>query len=117
MSVLKLKHQQKARRINRIRRKLNGTADRPRLILVVSNKNVYAQIINDETAVTLASESSITEKSATSLTEKAIRVGASIAKSANAKKITAVVFDRRGRQYHGRVKAFADSARAAGLEF
>lgn len=117
MKALELKHQQKARRINRIRSKVSGTSARPRLVLVISNQNVFTQVINDSESTTLLSENSLAIKGAKSLTEKSAAVGTAIGKKAIAKKLTAVVFDRRGRQYHGRVKAFADAARAAGLEF
>lgn len=117
MNALELKNQQKTRRINRIRSKVRGTAVRPRLTLIISNQNVYAQLIDDESSSTLVSESSLSVKGAKSLTEKATAVGKAVGKKALSKKLSAVVFDRRGRQYHGRVKCFADAARSAGLEF
>lgn len=117
MQSLRLKHEQKSRRINRIRSKVYGTEQRPRLVLIISNQHVFAQIINDDTSSTLVSDSSLTLKNVKSLSDKAAAVGESITKKAKAKKIDTVVFDRRGRQYHGRVKAFADAARAAGMEF
>src|SRR5918912_3578911 len=102
----------------RIRRKVRGTTERPRLAIYRSLNHIYAQIIDDEKAVTLASAST-TEKDLRGGTggnvEAAERVGRAIAERANAAGITSVVFDRGGYLYHGRVKALADAARAAGL--
>jgi len=92
--------------------------DRPRLSVHVSNLHVSAQIINDETHATLAAISTVGQKTATgTMTDKATWVGTEIAKKAKAAKISKVVFDRRSKLYHGRVKALADAARNAGLEF
>ena len=99
----------------RTRNRLAATADRPRLVLSLSNRQVIAQIINWE-GKTLAHSSSLGEKPATML-ERAKGVGAEIAKQAAKAKIKKVVFDRSGRRYHGRVKALAEAARAGGLEF
>lgn len=102
----------------RIRRRLSGTAVRPRLAVYFSNQNVYAQIINDELGTTIASASSVEKGVAgTSNVETATRIGATIAERATAKGISAVVFDRGGFTFHGKVKALADAAREKGLKF
>jgi len=106
----------KSRRV-RSRAKITGTTERPRLTVKVSNTNVSAQIINDETGTTLVSATSIGAKLKGSLGEKSANVGEMVAKAATAKKIKKVVFDRGEKKYHGRVKALADAARKNGLEF
>ena len=106
------------RRHARVRAKVSGTAQCPRLCLYRSNKNIEAQIIDDIKGVTLVASSSMTLKLANGGNiEAAGKVGADIAKKALAAKITTVVFDRSGYIYHGRVKALAEAAREAGLEF
>lgn len=118
MSRLVNKSQTRARRQNRIRHKVVGTSERPRLSVFVSNMHVSAQVIDDSKQKTLVAATSVGQKAATgSLTAKAEWVGGEIAKKAKTAKITQVVFDRNGRKYHGRVKALADAARAGGLEF
>ncbi|MEJ0072971.1 MAG: 50S ribosomal protein L18 [Candidatus Saccharibacteria bacterium] len=118
MNSLALKAKNLALRKNRIRAKVIGTAARPRLSIFISSHHVSAQIIDDSANKTLAAVSTIGQKAATgTLTEKAAWVGAEIAAKAKAAKIKQVVFDRGGRQYHGRVKALADTAREKGLEF
>lgn len=102
-------------RHNRVRKQIIGTKDIPRLNVYRSNANIYAQIIDDENGVTLASASSMKMKG--NNTEVATKVGEAIAKEAKKAKITKVVFDRGGYLYHGRVKALADAARENGLEF
>lgn len=102
-------------RHERIRKQIIGTKDIPRLNVYRSNKNIYAQIIDDENGVTLASASSMKMKGNNTLI--ATKVGEAIAKEAKKAKITKVVFDRGGYLYHGRVKALADAARENGLEF
>ena len=100
----------------RIRKNVNGTAERPRMSVFRSNKQIYVQIINDVTGQTLASASSLgLEKMNKS--EQAKKVGLLIAEKALAAGISEVVFDRNGYLYHGRVKALADAARTAGLNF
>ena len=99
----------------RVRKQIIGTKDIPRLNVYRSNTNIYAQIIDDENGVTLASASSMKMKG--NNTEVATTVGEAIAKEAKKAKITKVVFDRGGYLYHGRVKALADAARENGLEF
>lgn len=102
----------------RIRQSLHGTSERPRLSVYRSNKNIYAQLIDDLNGVTLASASSMKDVKAKSVTvDVAKKVGESLAKKALEKNIKSVVFDRSGYLYHGRVKALADAAREAGLEF
>lgn len=118
MNSLKKKLNQLKLRKNRIRSTVSGTPERPRLTVSVSNMHVSAQVIDDTTHKTLVAATTVGQKAATgTLTAKAEWVGNEIAKKAKAKKITTVVFDRNGRQYHGRVKALADAARAGGLEF
>lgn len=104
-------------RRHRIRQTVNGTPERPRLSVYVSNVHVHAQIINDESGKTLASSTSTVANTKGSLSEKAAWVGADIAKKAKKAKVSKVVFDRNGRKYHGRLKALADAAREGGLEF
>ena len=102
----------------RIRSKLHGTPERPRLSVFRSNTNIYAQIIDDVNGVTLVSASSLKDvKKGAGNVEGAKAVGKLSAERAKDKKITSVVFDRSGYLYHGRVKALADAAREAGLEF
>jgi len=106
----------RAKRQSRIRAKISGTQTLPRLSVYRSNKNIFAQIIDDTTGVTLVEASSLKSGQAGNV-DQAKLVGTELAKKAKAKKITAVVFDRGGYLYHGRVKALADAAREAGLEF
>ena len=118
MNNLQKKLNQLKLRKNRIRSTVSGTPERPRLTVSVSNMHVSAQIIDDTTHKTLVAATTVGQKAATgTLTAKAEWVGNEIAKKAKAKKIVSIVFDRNGRQYHGRVKALADAARAGGLEF
>lgn len=117
MSERVTKSHNRAQRAKRVRAGIHGTADRPRLSVTVSNLHVSAQIINDDTSATVASATSVGAKAKATMTEKAATVGAAIAKAAKAKKVSKVVFDRGGKQYHGRVKALADAARENGLEF
>ena len=102
----------------RIRRKVQGTGERPRLAIYRSLNHIYAQVIDDEQGRTIAAAST-TEKDLRGSTggnvEAAERVGRAIAERASAKGVSSVVFDRGGYRYHGRVKALADAARAAGL--
>jgi len=104
------------RRHNRIRAKISGTIEMPRLAVFRSNKAIYGQIINDDAGITIVSFSSDKADGKTFL-EKSINAGKEIAKLAIAKKISKVVFDRGGFLYTGKVKAFADGAREAGLKF
>ena len=118
MNRLEHKSKTSALRAHRTRTRTRGTSERPRLSVSVTNLHVSAQIINDETHVTLASASTVGQKAVKgTMTEKAAWVGTQIAAAAKAKKVKQVVFDRGAKKYHGRVKALADAARAAGLEF
>lgn len=109
------KSSQRAARHRRIRAKIKGTLERPRLSVYKSNTGVYVQLVDDVTATTLAAISSLTMKG--SKLETAKNAGVEIAKKAKALNITKVVFDRGGFLYTGRVKALADAAREGGLEF
>lgn len=100
----------------RIRKSVNGTAERPRLSVFRSNKQIYAQVINDLTGNTLASASSLGLEKMPKL-EQATKVGELIAQKAKAAGVEAVVFDRNGYLYHGRVKQLAEGARNGGLKF
>ena len=107
------------RRHFRVRKKVHGTSDRPRLAVYRSNKYIYAQVIDDGSGVSLASASS-REKSLAKKTltvETAAEVGKLIGARAKDAGIGSVIFDRGGYPYHGRVKALADAARESGLEF
>jgi len=113
--------QRKARRVRRrlgIRKRVVGTADRPRLTVYRSLHHVYAQVIDDMTGRTLAAASTVAEKvEKASNKDGAAKVGKAIAEKAKAAGITQVAFDRNGFKYHGRLKALADAAREAGLKF
>ena len=102
-----LKQQKRERNHRKIRAKISGTAERPRLSVFKSNTKIYAQVINDESGVTLAAASG----------NDAAKVGAEVAKALSGKKVSAVVFDRGGYIYTGKVRALAEAAREAGLKF
>ena len=106
-----------ARRKIRTSARIHGTSERPRLSVKVTNLHITAQVVNDDTSTTLAYASTVGKKMTGSMTEKASVVGAEIAKLAKKAKVTAVVFDRGAKIYHGRVKALAEAARKEGLEF
>ncbi len=104
----------------RIRSKVEGTAERPRMTVYRSNKQISVQLVDDKTGKTLVSASSIMKDVAAekvTKTEQAAKVGKLIAEKAQAAGISGVVFDRNGYLYHGRVKQLADAAREAGLKF
>ena len=104
----------------RVRAKLSGTSARPRLNVFRSNKHIYAQLVDDTKGVTLASASTLDKElnlESSSNIEAAKKVGELVAKRAVEKGITAVVFDRGGYLYHGRIQALADAARENGLQF
>ncbi len=116
----KSKDAARQKRHGRLRVHLSGTSEKPRLAVYRSNKNISAQIIDDEKQVTLVSASTIEHGNKVAVgsnIEAAKLVGAAIAKRALEKGITTVVFDRGGYLYHGRVQALADAAREAGLKF
>ena len=101
----------------RVRGKVTGTAERPRLTVFRSNKQIYAQVIDDLTGKTLVAASSLKISEKAPKKEIAAKVGELIAKSAQEAGITTVVFDRNGYLYHGRIKELADAARNGGLKF
>lgn len=114
--------QQTQKRHRRLRRILSGTAQRPRLAVFRSNNHIYAQVIDDDAQNTLCAASTLDKDLRISLEtsstcDASVAVGALVAKRALAKGIEQVVFDRGGNLYHGRVKALADAAREAGLQF
>jgi large subunit ribosomal protein L18 len=117
MTVL-TKPQQRLKRRRRVRAKIQGTAQRPRISVFRSNRGIFAQLIDDASGQTLASVS-WTEDTLKGLPrgEQATRAGAVLAERAKSAGIESAVFDRGGYQYHGRVKAFADGAREGGLSF
>jgi large subunit ribosomal protein L18 len=118
MDKLAHKLQNRVLRKSRVRAKVVGTTERPRLSVHISNRHITAQIIDDATHRTIAYVSTVGTKAGTgTMTERAEWVGTEIAKKAKAAKVKAVVFDRGSRLYHGRVQALADAARKAGLEF
>lgn len=104
-------------RKNRVRAKVSGTGNRPRLTVFISNTHVSAQIIDDTTHHTVASVTTVGAKVEGSMKDKAAWVGAEVAKKAKKAKVTSVVFDRNGRRYAGRLQSLADAARKQGLEF
>jgi len=110
---------ERVRRHVRVRRKISGTAERPRLCVYRSNKNLFVQVIDDVNQVTLAQASTLDKEVKTKHANKeaAKEVGALVAKKAIEKNIKTVVFDRGGYIYHGVVKELAEAAREAGLEF
>ncbi len=110
------KEQQRQRRHRRVRAKVAGSKERPRLSIYKSNRSLFAQLIDDQAAHTLAAVSSVEEKGKTPR-ERAEKAAATLAKKAGEKGIKKIVFDRGGFQYAGTIKAFADAVRAAGLEF
>jgi large subunit ribosomal protein L18 len=106
------------KRKRRIRKKISGTSERPRLVVFRSNKYIYAQIVDDEKQETKAASSSLSLAKDRSLTSETARlVGQDIARKAKQHGVESVVFDRNGYVYTGRVKALADSAREEGLKF
>jgi len=113
------KEQRRLRIRRRIRKRLSGTAERPRLAVFRSNKQIYAQIIDDASGRTLAQASSVKNETAQSIAkiEQASIVGKDIAEKAKSAGINEVIFDRSGYLYHGRIKSLADAAREGGLKF
>ncbi len=122
MDKLKAKQAGLERRQRRVRGKISGTAERPRLRVTRTNGHIYAQVIDDVAGVTLASASTVDPEVRKELKnganiDAARAVGEAVGARAKAAGVTSVIFDRGGRIYHGRVKALADGARSAGLEF
>ena len=117
MSRLDKTRSNKLQRAARNRSKITGTSERPRLSVVISNKHISAQIIDDSRGVTLASATTVGKKSAGNMTDSAAQIGADIAAAASKNKIKQVVFDRGAKKYHGRIEALANAAREKGLEF
>ncbi|WP_395093640.1 50S ribosomal protein L18 [Vaginella massiliensis] len=116
MALSKVEKRQRIKR--RVRRNIFGTAEKPRLTVYRSNKEIYAQIIDDLTGATIVSASSREKGTATGTkTEVSTAVGKALAEKAIAKGVETVVFDRNGFVYHGRIKALADGAREGGLKF
>ena len=119
--IAKARRQGRIRRHRRVRKKVHGTAARPRLAVYRSNKHISAQLIDDDAGVTLAAASSTEASQRTEGTggsvAAATRVGELVAERAKAAGVSTVVFDRGGYAYHGRVAAIAEAARTAGLEF
>lgn len=114
--MLKTRTERRKMRQRRVRARVQGTSVKPRLSVFKSNKAVYAQLINDDKGVTIASSDSV-KKNGKTLTEKAKEVGLEIAKKAKDQKVETVVFDRSGYLYTGVVKSLADGAREGGLKF
>jgi large subunit ribosomal protein L18 len=119
MALHQKMQQARRRRKMHIRKTVVGTPDKPRLSVYRSAKYIYAQLIDDETGVTLASASSLAlrKEGVSGNRDEATQVGKMIAEAAKAKNVSRVVFDRNGYLYHGRVAALADAAREAGLIF
>ena len=117
MNNLKQKKLSAMRRANRVRATVSGTSDRPRLAVSISNLHVSAQVIDDTVGKTLVYATTVGQNATGTMTDKAIWVGEQIGIKAKKAKIARVVFDRSSRKYHGRIKALADAARSAGLEF
>ena len=123
-NIKKSRRVQRARRRHRIRKKIQGTAERPRLVVFRSLKNIEGQIVDDDASRTLVGVSTLAEElrdfkgeSQMPNVEKAFEAGKLLADRAKAAGVETVVFDRAGYKYHGRVKAFAEGARKGGLEF
>lgn len=120
MAVISKEEARKRRKI-RIRKKISGTTERPRLVVFRSNLHLYAQLVDDTSGKTLAAASTLTlsktNEKARCNKDGASLVGKEIARMAKEKSIAKVVFDRNGYLYHGNIKAIADGAREAGLEF
>lgn len=117
MSALDKKLLNRSLRSARVRAKISGTAERPRLTVTISNKHISAQLIDDIKQHTLVSSTTVGAKQTGTMTEQAAWVGADIAKKAKKAKIGSIVFDRNGRKYAKRLASLADAARKEGLEF
>lgn len=117
MSNLGKKSLNQGLRKNRVRAKISGTSDRPRLTVSISNKHVGVQLIDDVKQQTIASSTTVGTKQTGTITEQAAFVGTDIAKKAKKAKIEAIVFDRNGHRYAKRLNALAEAARKEGLRF
>ena len=121
MNALKKKQQLRQKRVWRIRKKVVGTAARPRLCVTFTNAHIFAQAIDDRQGQTLAclgtAQKAVRDEKLRPNVAGATELGKRFAETAKAKGIESVIFDRHGRPFHGRVKAFADAAREAGLQF
>lgn len=120
MDAQKLKHRRQLRRSRRVRSKITGTSERPRMSVFRSSKHIYVQLIDDMTGQTLAAAGTLGKSSSTKYggnVKAAAVVGQLLAEAAKAKGITKAAFDRGHYRYHGRVKALADAAREGGLQF
>lgn len=122
MALIKKKRLGHLRRRKRVRQKISGTSERPRLAVFRSLKHIYAQLINDELGVTVAEASTLSPELKESLSNggnitAAESVGTLLAQKAKQQEIEVVVFDRGGHLYHGRIRALAEAARAEGLKF
>lgn len=121
--MIKRNENSRARSKSKIRKKISGTTEKPRLTVYRSLNNIYAQIIDDSTGKTLVSASSVTKevesevKTSKGKIEKSKAIGSHLAKKALEQNINTVVFDRNGYRYHGRIQAVAEGAREAGLKF
>jgi large subunit ribosomal protein L18 len=109
------KEENRIKRHKRIRARISGTAERPRLVVFRSNKHVYAQLVNDDTGRTMVAVSDLKIKEKAKGVELAKVLATQLAKAAKEQKIERLVFDRRGYAYHGTIKVFADQVRAEGI--
>jgi large subunit ribosomal protein L18 len=121
MKSIKQKLLLRQKRIWRIRKKLVGTSERPRLCVTFTNKHIYAQAIDDASGKTIASASTLAkelrEEKLSANEDSAVKLAKAFSEKAKSAGIESVIFDRHGRPYHGRVKSFAEAAREAGLKF
>ncbi|MDN5819690.1 MAG: 50S ribosomal protein L18 [bacterium] len=117
MNSLAKKLRNKSLRKNRVRAKIHGTAERPRLTVTISNMHVSAQLVDDDKQQTIAASTTVGSKQAGTMSDKCAFVGTDLAKKAKKAKIESVVLDRNGRKYAGRLHALAEAARKEGLVF
>ena len=117
MDTARARREARLRRHRRVRRRVVGTAERPRLAVFRSNRHIYAQLIDDVAGRTVAAATSVALPGEGNKRDDAKRVGTELARRAKQAGIAAVVFDRGGYQYHGRVQALAEAAREGGLDF
>jgi len=116
--MVETRRESRTRRHERVREKIRGSGERPRLAVFRSNSHIYAQLIDDDAGKTLVAASSVDAKDAKgNKSERAKAVGSMLGERAKQKGIDTVVFDRGGYRYHGRIKALGDAARSAGLRF